>query len=45
MQKRKVSFTFKREKLFPLEIQERIYPYCGGWFHEPPPAAPLDLGQ
>ena len=26
MQKRKDSFTFKREKLFTLEIQERIYP-------------------
>ena len=25
MQKRKVSFTFKRKKLFTLETQERIY--------------------
>jgi len=26
MQKRKVSCTFKREKLFTVEMQERIYP-------------------
>jgi len=37
MQKRKVSFTFKREKFFTLETQERIYPIASACSSIRPP--------